>query len=190
MRKLRAEVRAKTAALRPAGRGLVLVHTGDGKGKSSSAFGVVVRSLGWGHRVGVIQFIKGDWKTGEQQFFRRFPDQVDWRTMGEGFTWDTQDRARDIRVAERAFAAARDMLESGSHDLVVLDEINVVTHHGYLECDALLEALEARAQRTSVILTGRDAAPEVVDYADLVTGMKEVKHPFAAGIRARRGIDY
>ncbi len=190
MRTLQAEVRKKRATATDPGRGLVLVHTGDGKGKSSSAFGVVARSLGWGRRVGVVQFIKGNWKTGERQFFSRFPEAVTWRTMGEGFTWDTQDRDRDMAVAEEAFAAARAMLSSGDYDLVVLDEINVVMSYGYLDSGTVLKGLDARAGRTSVILTGRGALPEVMDHADLVTEMREVKHPFAAGIKAQRGLDY
>ena len=190
MRTLQSEVRRKRAAASDPGRGLVLVHTGDGKGKSSSAFGVIARGLGWGWKVAVIQFIKGEWKTGERQFFERFPDQVVWRTMGEGFTWDTQDRARDIEAASGALAAAREMLASGDFDLVVLDEINVVMSYDYLEAEAVLEALQARASSTSVILTGRGARPEVTGYADLVTEMREVKHPFTKGIKAQRGIDY
>ena len=190
MRTLQSEVRRKRAAASDPGRGLVLVHTGDGKGKSSSAFGVIARGLGWGWRVAVVQFIKGEWKTGERQFFERFPDRVVWRAMGEGFTWDTQDRARDVEVASGALAAAREMLASGNFDLVVLDEINVVMSYGYLESGAVLEALQARAPSTNVILTGRGAGPEVIGYADLVTEMREVKHPFTAGIRAQRGIDY
>jgi len=190
MRTLQSEVRRKRAAASDPGRGLVLVHTGDGKGKSSSAFGVIARGLGWGWKVAVVQFIKGDWKTGERQFFERFPDRVVWRTMGEGFTWDTQDRARDVEVAAGALAAAREMLASGDFDLVVLDEINVVMSYDYLETGAVLEALQGRASSTSVILTGRGAHPEVIGYADLVTEMREVKHPFTKGIKAQRGIDY
>ena len=190
MRTLQAEVREKRAAASDPGRGLVLVHTGDGKGKSSSAFGVMARALGWNRRIGVVQFIKGDWKTGERQFFGRFPEQVVWRTMGEGFTWDTQDRARDVAVAAEAFATARGMLVSGDFDLVVLDEINVVMSYDYLDAGTVLDGLGARAERTSVILTGRGALPEIIEHADLVTEMREVKHPFTAGIRAQRGIDY
>lgn len=190
MQAVQAEVRRQRAAAGDPGRGLVLVHTGDGKGKSSSAFGVIVRELGWGRRVGVVQFIKGNWKTGERQFFGRFPEQVVWRTMGEGFTWDTQNRARDVEVAEGAFSAAREMLVSGEFDLVVLDEINVVMSYDYLGAESVLDGLRARAGRTSVILTGRGALDEIMDYADLVTEMREVKHPFAAGIKAQRGIDY
>ena len=168
----------------------MLVYTGNGKGKSSSAFGVIARALGWGRSVGVVQFIKGNWKTGERQFFDRFPDQVAWHTMGEGFTWNTQDRARDTAVAEAAFGRAREMMAGGDYDLVVLDEINVVLHYDYLTSSAVLEALQARSPRTSVILTGRDAKAEIADYADLVSEMREVKHPYAAGIMAQRGLDF
>ena len=190
MQVMQAEQRRKRAASRDAGHGLVLVYTGDGKGKSSSAFGVIARALGWGQSVGVVQFIKGNWKTGERQFFDRFEDQVAWHTMGEGFTWDTQDRARDTAVAETAFGRARDMMAGGDYDLVVLDEINVVLHYDYLSPGAVLDALRARAPRTSVILTGRDAKPEIADYADLVSEMREIKHPYAAGIKAQRGLDF
>ena len=190
MQEMQAEQRRKRAAARDPGQGLVLVYTGDGKGKSSSAFGVIARALGWGHSVGVVQFIKGNWKTGERQFFERFSDQVAWHTMGEGFTWNTQDRARDTVVAEAAFDMAREMMASGDYDLVVLDEVNVVLHYGYLRSNAVLEALQARSPRTSVILTGRDAKGNIADYADLVSEMREVKHPYAAGIMAQRGLDF
>ncbi len=182
--------RKRVAAAAAAGRGLVLVYTGDGKGKSSSAFGVIVRALGWGQRVGVVQFIKGKWKTGERQFFSRFEDRIDWRTMGEGFTWDTQDLDRDTAVAQAAFDKGRAMLESGDYDLVVLDEINIALRYGYLSETAVMEGLRARSARTSVILTGRDAKPGLCEYADLVSEMRAVKHPFEAGIKAVRGIDF
>ena len=182
--------RKRVAAAAKAERGLVLVYTGDGKGKSSSAFGVIVRALGWGQRVGVVQFIKGKWKTGERQFFSRFEGQIEWRTMGEGFTWDTQDLDRDTAVAQAAFGKAREMLESGDYDLVVLDEINIALRYGYLSEDAVREGLEARSARTSVILTGRDAKPGLCEYADLVSEMRAIKHPFEAGIKAVRGIDF
>ena len=190
MQEMQAEQRRKRAAARDPGQGLVLVYTGDGKGKSSSAFGVIARALGWGHSVGVVQFIKGNWKTGERQFFERFADQVAWHTMGEGFTWNTQDRARDTVVAEAAFDRAREMIASGDYDLVVLDEVNVVLHYGYLRSNAVLEALQTRSRRTSVILTGRDARSNIAEYADLVSEMREVKHPYAAGIMAQRGLDF
>ncbi len=190
MKALQAEQKKKTSEARDPGRGLVLVHTGNGKGKSSSAFGVIIRALGWGHKVGIVQFIKGKWITGERQFFTKFSDQVDWHTMGEGFTWDTQDRARDIAAAESAFNRAREMMESGEYDLVVLDEINIALRYDYLDIQTVIDALKARSDRTSVILTGRDAKPELCEYADLVSEMTEVKHPFKAGIKAQRGIDF
>ena len=189
MRKLQAEQKRKAAEASDPGRGLVLVHTGDGKGKSSSAFGVIIRALGWGQRVGVVQFIKGKWITGERQFFEKLGT-VDWHTMGEGFTWDTQDRDRDVAAAKAAFTRAREMMASGDYDLIVLDEINIALRYDYLVVETVLEALKSRSDRTSVVLTGRDAKPELCDYADLVSEMREVKHPFKAGIKAQRGIDF
>ncbi|QFT58041.1 Cob(I)yrinic acid a,c-diamide adenosyltransferase [Sulfitobacter sp. THAF37] len=189
MQERQTEQRKKVAELQDPEAGLVLVHTGAGKGKSSSAFGVVVRALGWKQRVGVVQFIKGKWKTGERLFFDRLGG-VDWHTMGEGFTWDTQDKERDIAAAQAAFAKAREMMESGDYDLVVLDEINIAMRYEYLSVDQVIEGLEARDKRTGVILTGRDAKPELCDYADLVTEMTEVKHPFKAGIKAQKGVDF
>ncbi|MEM6626069.1 MAG: cob(I)yrinic acid a,c-diamide adenosyltransferase [Pseudomonadota bacterium] len=189
MQKLQAEQKRKTSEANDPGRGLVLVHTGDGKGKSSSAFGVIIRALGWEHKVGVVQFIKGKWITGERQFFDKLGG-VDWRTMGEGFTWDTQDKDRDIAAAAAAFEKAREMMASGDYDLIVLDEINIALRYDYLSIAEVLDGLKARSARTSVVLTGRDAKPELCDYADLVSEMREVKHPFKAGIKAQRGIDF
>lgn len=171
-------------------RGLVLVHTGNGKGKSSSAFGVVARALGWGHRVAVVQFIKGTWKVGEREFFKRFPDELQWETMGDGFTWDTQDLEQDKKTASVAFAKANELMRSGEFDLLVLDEINIVLRYDYLPVSTVVSALEQRSERTSVILTGRDAKPALIEMADLVTDMQEVKHPFQSGIKARQGIDF
>ncbi len=182
--------RQRMASSKTAQRGLVLVYTGDGKGKSSSAFGVIARALGWGQRVGVVQFIKGKWKTGERQFFSKFEGQIDWSTMGEGFTWNTQDLERDTVVAQAAFQRARELLASGDYDLVVLDEINIALRYGYLSEASVIEGLKTRSARTSVILTGRDAKPELCEYADLVSEMRAVKHPFQAGIKAVRGIDF
>ena len=189
MQKLQAEQKRKTDEATDPDRGLVLVHTGNGKGKSSSAFGVIIRALGWGHTVGVVQFIKGKWITGERQFFDKL-GRVDWHTMGEGFTWDTQDKDRDIAAATAAFDKACEMMTSGDYDLIVLDEINIALRYDYLEITSVLEGLKARSQRTSVVLTGRDAKDELCDYADLVSEMREVKHPFQAGIKAQRGIDF
>lgn len=189
MKALQKAQRAKIAEAGNPDRGLVLVHTGDGKGKSSSAFGVVIRALGWGHSVGVVQFIKGTWITGEKQFFDKLGN-VTWHTMGEGFTWDTQDRDRDIAAATAAFAKAREMMESGAFNLVVLDEINIALRYDYLTAEAVIEGLEARHPRCGVILTGRDAPQAICDYADLVSEMREIKHPYQAGIKAQRGVDF
>ena len=189
MQKLQAEQKRKVEEAGDPERVLVLVYTGDGKGKSSSAFGVITRALGWGKKVGVVQFIKGKWVSGERQFFQRL-DEVDWHTMGDGFTWDTQDKEKDIEAAIAAFAKASEMMASGDYDLIVLDEVNIALRYDYLTVDAVLEGLKARADRTSVILTGRNAKPELCDYADLVSEMREIKHPFKSGIKAQRGIDF
>ena len=169
--------------------GLVLVYTGEGKGKSSSAFGVIARALGWGHQVGVVQFIKGTWVTGESRFFGQFKAQLDWHTMGEGFTWDTQDAKRDVKAATIALNRAATMLASGRYQLIVLDEINVALHYDYIQVAAVLAALQQR-QQTTVILTGRNAKDELVQYADLVTEMQPIKHPFDVGIQAQQGVDF
>ncbi len=190
MQALQAEQKEKVKQAVHADRGLVLVHTGNGKGKSSSAFGVTARALGWGHSVAVVQFIKGTWKTGERQFFDRFPEQLHWHTMGEGFTWNTQDRDRDIEAATAAFAQADKLMRSGDYDLLVLDEINIALRYDYLDVADVIAALYERSVRTSVILTGRDAKPELMAMADLVSEMKEIKHPFKSGIKAKQGIDY
>ncbi len=189
MKKRQSEQRAKVSEMRDPDKGLVLIHTGAGKGKSSSAFGMVVRALGWKQKVGVVQFIKGKWKTGERLFFDRLGE-VTWHTMGEGFTWDTQDKDRDIAAAQAAFAKGREMMESGDYDLIVLDEINIAMRYDYLSVEDVIAGLDARDARTGVVLTGRDAKPGLCDYADLVSEIVEVKHPFKAGIKAQRGVDY
>ncbi|MEP3442452.1 MAG: cob(I)yrinic acid a,c-diamide adenosyltransferase [Sulfitobacter sp.] len=189
MQERQATQRKKVSELKDPEKGLVLVHTGAGKGKSSSAFGVIVRALGWKQKVGVVQFIKGKWKTGERQFFDRLGE-VTWHTMGEGFTWDTQDKDRDIAAAQAAFAKGREMMESGDYDLIVMDEINIAMRYDYLSVEDVIAGLDARDKRTGMILTGRDAKPELCEYADLVTEMTEVKHPFKAGIKAQRGVDF
>lgn len=189
MQKVQAKQRERVAELQDPEQGLVLVHTGNGKGKSSSAFGVIIRALGWKQKVGVVQFIKGKWITGERQFFDKLGT-VTWHTMGEGFTWDTQDKDRDIAAAEAAFAKGREMMESGEYDLIVMDEINIAMRYDYLSVADVIAGLEARNKRTGVILTGRDAKPELCEYADLVTEMTEVKHPFHNGIKAQRGVDF
>ncbi|WP_419739115.1 cob(I)yrinic acid a,c-diamide adenosyltransferase [Ruegeria sp.] len=189
MQKVQAKHRKKVSEAVDPDRGLVLINTGKGKGKSSAAFGVVIRALGWGQKVAVVQFIKGKWKTGERRFFEE-RDLVTWHTMGEGFTWDTQDRERDIAAATAAFDKACDLMASGDYDLVVLDEINIALRYEYLSVERVIEGLNGRSDETSVFLTGRDAPQELRDYADLVTEMTEEKHPFKAGIKAQRGVDY
>lgn len=189
MKKLQAEQAQRRRELKDPERGLVMVHTGDGKGKSSSAFGVIARALGWGQKVAVVQFIKGKWKTGEKQFFGRFPDLVDWYVMGDGFTWDTQNRERDIEAAEKALAKAGELIASQDYALVVLDEINIALRYDYLGPNAVIDVLEQRG-KTRVILTGRDAKPDLIEYADTVSEMREIKHAFHNGIRAQQGLDF
>lgn len=190
MQEQQAKHREKVRASVDPEQALVLVHTGNGKGKSSSAFGVIVRALGWGKTVGVVQFIKGKWITGERQFFERSGENITWHTMGDGFTWDTQDKDQDTKAATAAFDKAIQMMQSGDFDLIVLDEINIALRYDYLDVAAVIEGIDSRAQKTSVILTGRDAKQELMDYADLVSEMVEIKHPFTSGIKAQRGIDF
>ncbi len=170
--------------------GLLLVHTGDGKGKSTAAFGMVARALGWKQKVGIVQYIKGKWITGERQFFMRFPDDVRYEIMGQGFTWDTQDRARDIEAAEAAWKISVEMLHDPGLDLVLLDELNIALRYDYLDIAKVVADLEARPRDKHVVVTGRNAKPELLAIADLVTEMTLVKHPFEAGIKAQRGIDF
>ncbi|MEM6370877.1 MAG: cob(I)yrinic acid a,c-diamide adenosyltransferase [Myxococcota bacterium] len=188
MRKIKAEKDAEAKA-RTVKRGVVVVNTGDGKGKSSSAFGVAIRALGHGQKVAIVQFIKGTWKTGERQFFSRLPE-VTHIVSGEGFTWDTQDRQRDIAAAEHGFDEARRLIETGEHDVVILDEINIATSYDYLDPEVLAEVLRNKPEHVSVILTGRKAAQAVIDVADTVTEMKPIKHAHQAGIRARKGVEF
>jgi cob(I)alamin adenosyltransferase len=190
MKSVQAAHREKMSEKKEAGKGLFLLITGDGKGKSTSAFGTVIRALGWGHSVGVVQYIKGNWKTGERQFFDRFSDLVTWHTMGQGFTWDTQDKEKDIEAAQAAWKISCEMLASGEFDLVVLDELNIVLRYDYLPVEEVVEGLMARHPRTSVVVTGRDAKEALRDKADLITEMTPIRHPFEAGIKAKRGIDY
>ena len=169
--------------------GLLLVLTGNGKGKSSSAFGMLARAMGHGMQCGVVQFIKGRNSTGEEIFFRRFPEQVRYHVMGEGFTWETQDRQRDIAAAEAAWEVSREMLRDPSIGLVVLEELNIALKHGYLDLEQVLSDLQARPPMQHVLVTGRGAKPERIDLADTVTEMNVVKHAFQAGIKAQKGIE-
>lgn len=190
MQALKAEREALMAEKIDEAPGLLLVHTGDGKGKSSAAFGMVARALGWNQKVGIVQYIKGKWITGERQFFKRFPDDVRYEVMGQGFTWDTQDRAADIAAAEAAWALSMEMLNDPLLDLVLLDELNIALRYDYLDIHKVVADLKARPRDKHVIITGRNAKPELIEIADLVTEMTLVKHPFDQGIKAQRGIDF
>jgi cob(I)alamin adenosyltransferase len=180
-----AEVAGKTIE-----KGLLIVHTGSGKGKSTAAFGLALRMLGRGQRVGVVQFIKGGWHSAERDALARFDDQLIWHTMGEGFTWETQDRARDIAAAERAWTKARELIAEPGLAMLILDELNIALRYDYLELDAVVAALAARPARLHVVVTGRNAKPEMLAAADLVTEMTLVKHHFAAGVKAQPGIEF
>ena len=185
-----AEVASKTVE-----KGLLMVHTGKGKGKSTAAFGLALRMLGRGRPVGVVQFIKGAWSTGERPALARFDDLLEWHTMGEGFTWETQDRARDVAAAERAWAQALAMMARPGRNgaplgLLVLDELNIALRYDYLEEAAVLAGLAARPQGLHVVVTGRNAKPGLLAAADLVTEMTLVKHHFAAGVKAQEGIEF
>ena len=186
----RKAARDRMLATKTKEKGLLIVHTGKGKGKSTAAFGLVMRALGHGKRIGIVQFVKGKWTSGERAVLDRFPDQVTLKIMGEGFTWDTQDRARDIASAQAAFEAARAMLTDPAFDLVVLDEINIVLRYDYLPLDEVRAALAARRPGLHVVVTGRNAKPALIEDADLVTEMVEIKHPFRAGVRAQIGIEF
>ena len=180
-----AEVAAKTIE-----KGLLIVHTGKGKGKSTAAFGLMLRALGRGFRCGVVQFGKGAWQSGERTAIERFGDQVEWHTLGEGFTWETQDRARDVAAAERAWAAAQKMMADPTIRMIVLDELNISLRYDHLDTAAVVAALQARRKDLHVVVTGRNAKPEMVEAADLVTEMTPVKHHFAAGVKAQEGIEF
>ena len=171
-------------------KGLLIVHTGKGKGKSTAAFGMVLRCLGHGIRVGIVQFVKGAWGTGERTVLAGFPDLVTCRAMGEGFTWDTQDRARDIAAARAAWEVAKEMIADPSYRMVLLDELNIVLRYGYLPLGEVMAALKAKPRDLHVVVTGRNAAPELIEAADLVTEMTLVKHPFRAGVKAQAGIEF
>jgi cob(I)alamin adenosyltransferase len=180
-----AEVAAKTIE-----KGLLIVHTGAGKGKSTAAFGLALRMLGRGQRVGVVQFIKGAWHSAERDALARFGDQLVWHTMGEGFTWETQDRARDVAAAERAWAKACELMADPNLAMLILDELNIALRYDYLDLAAVVAALKARPRGLHVVVTGRNAKPELVAAADLVTEMTLVKHHFAAGVKAQPGIEF
>ena len=186
----RKAARDRVLATKTEERGLLIVHTGAGKGKSTAAFGMVLRCIGHGMRVGVVQFVKGAWGTGERDVLAKFPDLVTCRAMGEGFTWDTQDRERDIAAARAAWEMAKTMIADSSYQMVLLDELNIVLRYDYLPLDEVLEVLRNKPRDLHVVVTGRNAKPELIDLADLVTEMTLVKHPFRAGVKAQKGIEF
>ena len=186
----RKAARERMLATKTEERGLLIVHTGRGKGKSTAAFGLVLRCLGHGLRVGIVQFVKGVWTTGERIALERFGELVTCRAMGEGFTWDTQDRARDIAAARKAWDAAKAMIADPSYRLVLLDELNIVLRYDYLPLDDVVTALKAKRGDLHVVVTGRNARPELIEAADLVTEMTLVKHPFRSGVKAQIGIEF
>jgi cob(I)alamin adenosyltransferase len=182
--------RERMQARRTLERGLLIVHTGNGKGKSSSAFGMAIRSLGWGMKVGIVQYVKGSWETGEKNFFQANPDLLTFEVMGEGFTWDTQDRARDIEAAKAAWERSKELILDPDYDFIILDELNIVLRQDTLPIDEIVAFLNDRPMTKHICITGRNAKPELIAIADLVTEFEEVKHPFKAGFKAQKGVEY
>ena len=192
----RKAARDKILATKTKEKGLLIVHTGKGKGKSTAAFGLVARAIGNGMHCGVVQYVKGKWETGERKVLEHFPEQVEIRTMGEGFTWDTQDRARDIKAAKAAWEASKAMIEAArgpepKFDMVLLDELNIVLRYSYLPLEEVVAFLRGKPKDLHVIVTGRNAKPELIEAADLVTEMTQIKHPFREqGVKAQKGIEF
>ena len=182
--------RDKMLATKTEEKGLLIVHTGKGKGKSTAAWGMAMRMIGHGRKVGIVQFVKGAWETGERDVFEKFPEQVTIKAMGEGFTWETQDRDRDVKAAAKAWDAAREMIADESLSMVILDEINIALRYEYLPIDDVLKGLAARPHMLHVIATGRNAHDDMIEAADLVTEMSLIKHPFRAGIKAQQGVEF
>ncbi|MHC8507917.1 MAG: cob(I)yrinic acid a,c-diamide adenosyltransferase [Rhodospirillales bacterium] len=189
MRKKKA-ARDKIIAGKTVEKGLLIVHTGKGKGKSTAAMGLAVRAIGNGMRVGLVQFVKGVWGTGERKVLEHFPEQCVLKAMGEGFTWETQDRKRDLAAARAAWDAAKEMIADPGFDMVILDELNIVLRYGTLPVEEVVEALAARPKMLHVCVTGRNAKDELIEAADLVTDMTMVKHPFRAGVKAQKGVEF
>ena len=182
--------RDKIMAKKTDQKGLVIVHTGKGKGKSTAAWGMVLRMLGHGRRVGIVQFVKGKWDTGERAVFEKFPDLCQIEAHGEGFSWESQDLERDKAAAEKAWDAACRLMADEGVDLVVMDEINIALRYGQIDVNKVIETLKAKRDDLHVVLTGRNAADEIIEIADLVTEMAQIKHPFRAGIKAQEGIEF
>lgn len=189
MRKKKA-ARDKIMAGKTIEKGLLIVNTGKGKGKSTAGFGMVFRAMGHGMRVGVVQFVKGAWGTGERTILERFPELATIKAMGEGFTWETQDRERDVAHARAAWEEAKRMIADPGYAMVMLDELNIVLRYDYLPLDEVLEVLRNKPPEKHVIVTGRNAREELIELADLVTEMELVKHPFRSGVKAQAGIEF
>ena len=184
------EARNKILATKTEEKGLLIVHTGKGKGKSTAAFGMVFRAIGHGFKVGVVQFVKGAWGTGERDILQKFPELVTIKAMGEGFTWDTQDRQRDLAAARAAWEEAKRMIADPGYRMVLLDELNIVLRYDYLPLAEVLDLLKNKPRDTHVIVTGRNAKDELIEIADLVTEMTEIKHPFRSGVKAQAGVEF
>ncbi|NQV84160.1 MAG: cob(I)yrinic acid a,c-diamide adenosyltransferase [Rhodospirillales bacterium] len=182
--------REKILATKTIEKGLIMVHTGKGKGKSTAAMGLAIRAIGNGMKVGIVQFVKGVWATGERDVLDKFPDLVTIKAMGEGFTWETQDRARDVAAAQQGWKMAQDMINDESYKMVILDELNIVLRYDYLPIAEVIETLQAKPADLHVVVTGRNAKDELIDIADLVTEMTMIKHPFRSGVKAQVGIEY
>ncbi len=182
--------RDKILATKTIEKGLLIVHTGKGKGKSTAAFGLVFRALGNGMKVAIVQFVKGKWETGERKVLEKFPDQVTMTAMGDGFTWETQDRQRDIAAAKAAWERAKALIMDDEHQLVLLDELNIVLRYDYLDIAEVVEFLKGKPAMKHVVVTGRNAKDELIEIADLVTEMEMIKHPFRSGVKAQVGIEF
>jgi cob(I)alamin adenosyltransferase len=187
--------RDKMLAKKTIEKGLLIVHTGKGKGKSTAAFGLAARAIGNDMKVGVVQYVKGKWETGERKVLEAFPDQIEINTMGEGFTWETQDRERDIRAAEAAWAKSKEMIEAcrgenPKYDMIILDELNIVLRYESIDLGEVVEFLKNKPEMLHVVVTGRNAKEELIDIADLVTEMTQIKHPFRSGVKAQVGIEF
>lgn len=187
----RKELQTELVASKTETKGLVMVHTGSGKGKSTAAFGLVFRNLGYGRKCAVVQFIKApEWQTGERKMADLFPELLEWHTLGEGFTWDTQDKQKDIDSCAKAWDVALKYLQDEDVALVVLDELNIALRYDYIEMETVLDGLRNRPSMQHVVITGRNAKQELIDAADLVTEMKLIKHHFEGGIKAQKGVEF
>ena len=184
------EARKKILATKTIEKGLIIINTGKGKGKTTAAFGMIFRALGNKMNVAVVQFVKGQWLSGERAALEKFEDQVEIYKMGEGFTWETQDRVRDIEAAKNAWEKSKELIFDEKNQIVLLDELNIVLRYNYLPLEEVLETLKNKPEKTHVIITGRNAKEELIEIADLVTNMDLIKHPFRGGVKAQIGIEF